>query len=427
MLTGLNEFLDDAYSRNISLVSYMRKFSDISDKERILAIWTGEVLPYLQWHSSLDKRERWAYLRKYTTEELNAMIDKELGERNHVETLIPIISQQGLAVSKLHTKRIADRCAEDTTSELSTSTSQIAVHLEHKKAEVIELKKMISCLSRDLEAALEYWATAESNLTISKSQPGSTYEKSSEEGKKALDEALKQRLKDLRTTNKGLESRLERSQDDTGHLLLKLAQLQKTNSNLLEDNNALRKIVKEHEKCQVQNPPRMSSQDSRLQPSSENSVGGRSTPLLTPTVVIPPEKNHGALSNVGSSIHGKIQSDVENDAERQEKFSRRKRSRRDKMIATSTTTGLVSPWTIKMKARPSKEDHEQEVGHNREADRNFKVEKEKQDTIRQREQQKTERSKEETERARILLKQKEVEFEILKMQLQLKSNDSKSN
>ncbi|KAF9377219.1 hypothetical protein BGX21_003247, partial [Mortierella sp. AD011] len=80
MLAELDKFLDNTHARDISLVSFMREFSEISDKERILAFWTGEAIPYLQSHSALNKQERGAYLRKLTTHELEAMVDKELAE-----------------------------------------------------------------------------------------------------------------------------------------------------------------------------------------------------------------------------------------------------------------------------------------------------------------------------------------------------------
>ncbi|KAF9992483.1 hypothetical protein BGZ79_003029, partial [Entomortierella chlamydospora] len=82
MLAGLKKFLDDAHARDISPVSFMRVFSGISDEERILAIWTGEALPYLQSHSSLDKGEGRTYLRKFTAQECEAMVDKELADRD---------------------------------------------------------------------------------------------------------------------------------------------------------------------------------------------------------------------------------------------------------------------------------------------------------------------------------------------------------
>ncbi|KAF9424681.1 hypothetical protein BGZ76_003473 [Entomortierella beljakovae] len=116
MLAGLDKLLDNTQARNISLVSFMRAFSEINDKGRILAFWTGEAIPYLQRHSAFDKRERGTYLRKFTTSELEAMVDKELAERNHVEALIPSVSQQELAVSKLHAKRIGYRCHAEMTS-----------------------------------------------------------------------------------------------------------------------------------------------------------------------------------------------------------------------------------------------------------------------------------------------------------------------
>ncbi|KAG0005805.1 hypothetical protein BGZ65_010109 [Modicella reniformis] len=85
MLPELKEYFDRSTANEISLVSFMKRFPDIHDKDRILSIWTG-ALGYFQQHSSSEKRQLYASLRKYTSLELERIIDKELQEGNLILT-----------------------------------------------------------------------------------------------------------------------------------------------------------------------------------------------------------------------------------------------------------------------------------------------------------------------------------------------------
>ncbi|KAF9949409.1 hypothetical protein BGZ65_007351, partial [Modicella reniformis] len=124
-MTTHEEFIDNTQARDISIVTFMREFSDICDKERILNIWTNGVLPYLQRHSSIDKQRHWSNLRKSTVQELESTIDKELHERKHIETRIPNVSRQEQAVSILHMNRVEERChSEDNYERNDHQTSQ---------------------------------------------------------------------------------------------------------------------------------------------------------------------------------------------------------------------------------------------------------------------------------------------------------------
>ncbi|KAF9197873.1 hypothetical protein BGZ49_001513 [Haplosporangium sp. Z 27] len=79
-------------------------------------------------------------------------------------------------------------------------TSQISKELEYRKTEVIKLKKKNSYLERDLDAALEYWTTAELNLAALISEQKLGHNKLYDKGRTVLDGAQKQRLEDLRAT-----------------------------------------------------------------------------------------------------------------------------------------------------------------------------------------------------------------------------------
>ncbi|KAF9899105.1 hypothetical protein BX616_003279, partial [Lobosporangium transversale] len=109
MLPGLKEYLEETAARDISLVSFMKRFSDIYRKDRIIEIWCGAALSYLQQHPSQEKRQLYKALRKYTPMELEKIVDKELQEREHGNKLLANISRQELAASHMHTKIVEER------------------------------------------------------------------------------------------------------------------------------------------------------------------------------------------------------------------------------------------------------------------------------------------------------------------------------
>ncbi|KAF9899454.1 hypothetical protein EC991_008861, partial [Linnemannia zychae] len=108
MLPELKEFFDNSAAREISLVSFMRRFPDIQEKSRIVRTWTG-ALCYLQQHSSLEKRQLYQSLRKFTQSELEKLIDKELQEREHDNALLAHASRQELAALRMHTRQVEER------------------------------------------------------------------------------------------------------------------------------------------------------------------------------------------------------------------------------------------------------------------------------------------------------------------------------
>ncbi|KAF9577097.1 hypothetical protein BGW38_007913, partial [Lunasporangiospora selenospora] len=134
MYPGLKEYLDDSASRDISLVSFMKRFSDIHDKDRIINIWTGAML-YLKRHSSLEKRQLYQSLCKSTTLEIKKIVEKELHEREHDYTLVIHASRQELAASRMHTKQVEERF--DTEKSMVTSTTtQTAISTATPSAEM---------------------------------------------------------------------------------------------------------------------------------------------------------------------------------------------------------------------------------------------------------------------------------------------------
>jgi hypothetical protein len=87
MLPGLKEFLDDTAPQDISLVSIMRQFPDDYEKDRIRTYWSG-CLSYLSQHSSQEKRKLALLFRKFSSEEIERMIDNELQEVSLEEVFV---------------------------------------------------------------------------------------------------------------------------------------------------------------------------------------------------------------------------------------------------------------------------------------------------------------------------------------------------
>ena len=79
MLSGLKEYFEDSAVRDISPISFMKRFPDIQEKDRIISIWCGS-LSYLRQHSSSEKRQLYSALCKCTLVELEKIVDKELQE-----------------------------------------------------------------------------------------------------------------------------------------------------------------------------------------------------------------------------------------------------------------------------------------------------------------------------------------------------------
>ncbi|KAF9332410.1 hypothetical protein BG006_004726 [Podila minutissima] len=117
MLLGLKGYFEDSAIHSISLVSFMRRFPDIHEKDRIIKTWQG-ALNYLQRHSSSEKRQLYESLRKYTSVELEKIVDGELQEREHDSTILVNVSQQELATSRMHTKQVEERFDADINSDI---------------------------------------------------------------------------------------------------------------------------------------------------------------------------------------------------------------------------------------------------------------------------------------------------------------------
>ncbi|KAG0247550.1 hypothetical protein BG011_001316 [Mortierella polycephala] len=112
MLPGLKEYLEDSAARDISVVSFMKRFKDIHEKDRIIRSWCG-ALSFLQQHPSFEKRQLYGTLRKYTQVELEKIVDNELQEREHDYALLSNASRQELAASRMHTKQVEKRFDAD--------------------------------------------------------------------------------------------------------------------------------------------------------------------------------------------------------------------------------------------------------------------------------------------------------------------------
>ncbi|KAF9207362.1 hypothetical protein BGZ49_000608 [Haplosporangium sp. Z 27] len=201
-----------------------------------------------------------------------------------------------------------DTDSEKTIRELNEELERWKTEVSEYRQERVAaetFRKQISTLERDLGIALDTLATAEAKVAETKSERDSV-EKTIESLKKDLEATTSQiqQLEKLESTNKELEKKLEeaqheidqlelqvvpaelqdvhqslfsvtqeleeakknneqlrnelseekakvaREQEDSGQLLVKLSQLQDTIANHIQDNNALKDMLKEHEKCQ---------------------------------------------------------------------------------------------------------------------------------------------------------------------------------
>ncbi|KAF9918255.1 hypothetical protein FBU30_000287, partial [Linnemannia zychae] len=125
MIPGLKEYFENSAARDISLVSFMRRFKDLHEKDRIIRIWYG-ALSILQKHSSSEKRQLYSTLHKYSQLELEKIVDKELQEREHDHALLTNASRQELAASRLHTKQVEERFDAAMTSTTTSTVTSMA-------------------------------------------------------------------------------------------------------------------------------------------------------------------------------------------------------------------------------------------------------------------------------------------------------------
>jgi hypothetical protein len=65
-------------ARHISLRTFMQEFPDINDKERLLGLWSGKVLPYLRGHNESSKKMVGSFLAKESSNDLKKIINEVL-------------------------------------------------------------------------------------------------------------------------------------------------------------------------------------------------------------------------------------------------------------------------------------------------------------------------------------------------------------
>ncbi|KAF9980280.1 hypothetical protein BGZ65_005318 [Modicella reniformis] len=118
-------------TRQISIVSFMRAFPDIKDKDRLVGYWTGQVVPFLRAHPSREKFGLGAYFAKMSAYEVSSVIEEELRARLHMESLAPNVSRQERAISGQQTRRVEDICSSiGVTSSASASSTVPSLHME---------------------------------------------------------------------------------------------------------------------------------------------------------------------------------------------------------------------------------------------------------------------------------------------------------
>ncbi|KAG0319296.1 hypothetical protein BGZ99_005192 [Dissophora globulifera] len=91
---------------NISLQGYMHYFPEKSCSATILGEWTGSVLPYLKGHSNRRKQNAGKNLSRVKQSDILKIILEELRMRDHVNNMLPEVSEQQQLVGKLNTSRL---------------------------------------------------------------------------------------------------------------------------------------------------------------------------------------------------------------------------------------------------------------------------------------------------------------------------------
>lgn len=76
MFKDYKEFCDSTPARDISFRAFLTALDDNREKHQVIGSWTGTILPYLEKHHAIDKRQRAAFLKKSTRKALEAIVDE---------------------------------------------------------------------------------------------------------------------------------------------------------------------------------------------------------------------------------------------------------------------------------------------------------------------------------------------------------------
>ncbi|KAF9899846.1 hypothetical protein EC991_008231, partial [Linnemannia zychae] len=127
---------------------------------------------------------------------------------------------------------------EEKEKALVSATASQKEHLEKLEARNQELEQKLTQAQQEIEQ-LELQAAPADVQDVQQSLFSATQDL---EESKLVVEKLKAELAEEK-------SKVAREQEDSGQLLVKLSQLQDTIANQLRDNNALKEVIKDHEKC----------------------------------------------------------------------------------------------------------------------------------------------------------------------------------
>ncbi|KAG9071800.1 hypothetical protein KI688_006016 [Linnemannia hyalina] len=125
MEVNYKSYCDNTNGEHISLEGFMRRFSFVNDKHRILGLWTGGVVPYLLSHTIKDRRDIGKCFSKIGRTDLEIIIDRELQIREHSRVMLPQVAKQQQALGELNTaltKEFAASEVRSIESELETET-----------------------------------------------------------------------------------------------------------------------------------------------------------------------------------------------------------------------------------------------------------------------------------------------------------------
>lgn len=78
MSVNVGSYCDSTITKRVTLESFMKHVNFLNDKEKILRLWIGRVVPYLLSHHTNSKRQVGARLKTLECSDQKIIIDREL-------------------------------------------------------------------------------------------------------------------------------------------------------------------------------------------------------------------------------------------------------------------------------------------------------------------------------------------------------------
>ncbi|KAF9118520.1 hypothetical protein BGX30_004523, partial [Mortierella sp. GBA39] len=88
MFKDYKGFCDNTPARDISFRAFLTALDDNREKHQEIGFWTGAVIPYLEKHDAIDKRQRAAFLKKSISKALEATVDEVFETWKCIDALV---------------------------------------------------------------------------------------------------------------------------------------------------------------------------------------------------------------------------------------------------------------------------------------------------------------------------------------------------